>query len=455
MKEEHSVSPRLGAGEKISFALGNIGNIPIMTLINSYLLIFYTDVCGLPMAAVGTLFLITKLLDGLNDPIMGFLVDHLNVTKLGRFRSCLLFGSIICGLNYLLLWLGPAYVPAALKLAVAYLSYILIGITFDLMDIPLNSLIPVMTDDMKQRNVLSLIKGASYLVGGMIVSVAAPLVITSTGDPRLGYIILICAAVAVVIVFSVIAALGVRERVKPISGEKYKLSQLFPMLGTAPVLIAFCATLLFGIGSGVMTGSNSYFATYVLGDLKILSAASGMSVIGMVPALILAPVLSNKFGKRFVFGGGLCVSGGAMLLRLLNTASVPLLYVSFALVGVGTGVMMTVMYGIQADNVDYVELRKNIRAEGAIASLSSFVTKAASGIGGALPAYIMAATGYVANQKQTARALGGITFSDVTLPAILTLAAGILFLCLYPITNQKLAEIEATLKQRREQAGKA
>lgn len=154
---------KIGLREKAAFACANVGNVPIMALISGYLLIFYTDVCGMNPFAVGTLFLITKLLDGVNDPIMGFVVDHLKPGRLGRFRPCLIFGTIICGLNYILLWLGPAYAPDGLKLLIAYISYILIGITFDLMDIPLNSMIPVMSDDMKERNLLSLIKGAAYM----------------------------------------------------------------------------------------------------------------------------------------------------------------------------------------------------------------------------------------------------------------------------------------------------
>jgi len=403
------------------------------------------------LAAIGTLFLITKIIDGVNDPIMGYIVDHLRPSKLGRFRSCLLIGSIICGLNYLLLWLEPAYAPDALKLIIAYISYLLIGITFDLMDIPLNSLIPVMTDDMKERNTLSLIKGIGYMAGAMILGIAAPLVITASDDPRLGYTILIVVSVAIVISFSVIGALGVKERVQPISDKKYTLKQLIPILGMAPVLVTFLTTLCFGIGSGVMSGSSTFFATYVLGDLALLAGAAGMTIIGIVPSMILAPLIANKIGKRAIYGGGLCIAGLAMLMRLVSVTSVPLLYLSYALVGVGIGVMMTVMYGIQADNVDYVEMKKNIRAEGAIASLSSFITKAAGGIGGALPAFILSLTGYVANQQQTASALKGITFSATTLPALLSIAASLLFIFLYPIGKKNLSEIEATLRARREE----
>lgn len=77
----------IGFKEKTAFAMANIGNIPIMTLMSGYLLIFYTDVVGLNAADIATLFLITRILDGINDPVMGFVIDHLPRTKLGRFAD--------------------------------------------------------------------------------------------------------------------------------------------------------------------------------------------------------------------------------------------------------------------------------------------------------------------------------------------------------------------------------
>ena len=93
--------------EKLAFFTVNIGNIPIMTLLGSFLLLFYTDVVGLDPIQIGTLFLFSRVLDGLNDPIMGFVIDHLPRTKWGRFRPYLILGTVILCLNYLVLWLGP------------------------------------------------------------------------------------------------------------------------------------------------------------------------------------------------------------------------------------------------------------------------------------------------------------------------------------------------------------
>ena len=65
---------------------------------------------------------------------MGYIIDHIRPGRLGRFRTVLLIGTVVCTLNYALLWFGPLYAGSTLlKLIIAYISYILIGITFDLM----------------------------------------------------------------------------------------------------------------------------------------------------------------------------------------------------------------------------------------------------------------------------------------------------------------------------------
>ena len=85
--------------EKASFFVVNFGNIPIMTLISGFLLIFYTDVVSLDPGAVAIIFLITRIIDAFNDPILGYIVDHIPKTKWGRFRPYIVLGIMICAIN--------------------------------------------------------------------------------------------------------------------------------------------------------------------------------------------------------------------------------------------------------------------------------------------------------------------------------------------------------------------
>jgi len=436
--------------EKLAFGMVNFGNIPIMITIGAFLLFFYTNVVGLDPAAVATLFLLSRLFDAFSDPLLGYLIDRLPRTKLGRFRTYLLIGVVICSINFVLLWFGPLWVPAA-QMLVAYVTYLLIGITFSLMDIPLNSLIPAMTDDQGERGSLAATRGLSQMVGAMIISMVAPVLLASVEDQVTAFYILIFSVVAVILIFSVVGVMGVRERIMPAKHNvKYELKDLLTFIKAKPVLVTFCATVLFVTSTTVASSSNIFFFTHVLDNMLAEMGLVGlMSMIGLLPAIAVSGRLSRKFGKKRIFILGLFINAVTTLVRLLSVTNFPLILITSALSGIGTGFFTAIMPSIQADNVDYIDYEHKFRAEGAIASLNSFSVKAGQAVGGAFPGYILAFTGFIPNVAQTDTALMGIIFSTIVLPAIIMLLAVLVFGVGYKLNSDKMDEITRTLRKRR------
>ena len=403
--------------EKLSFAMANFGNIPVMTLINGYLLIFYTNICGLSPAACATLFLIARFLDAINDPLVGFIIDHLPTRKMGHFRPTLILGTILCSANFLLLWFGPMLSTSG-KLAIAYVSYILLGVLFPVMDISLNSLLPVMTEDMKERNSLSSIKGLAYVIGALVIGVAAPLILGDTSNKQ-GYINLVLIMTAVIFFFSIIGTMGVKERVKPQMENSYSVKELFKILSQKPVYITFLAVLLYSIGSNIVNAANTYFYTYIFEDLTLASIITLITCVTVFPATMVIGNLIGRFGKKKMYAIGLALAGLAPIIRLLDVRSIPLLIVSVLIAGIGAGFAAPLNYGIQADNTDYIEMSMGIRAEGAVASLSSFVSKCAMGIGGAIPGYLLQLAGFDSKAAvQNDDVINVIVLCVLILPAI-------------------------------------
>lgn len=438
--------------EKLSFAMANFGNIPIMTLINGYLLIFYTNICGLSPAACATLFLIARFLDAINDPLVGFMIDHLPTRKMGHFRPTLILGTILCSANFLLLWFGPMLSTSG-KLAIAYVSYILLGVLFPVMDISLNSLLPVMTEDMKERNSLSSIKGLAYVIGALVIGVAAPLILGDTSNKQ-GYINLVLIMTAVIFFFSIIGTMGVKERVKPQMENSYSVKELFKILSQKPVYITFLAVLLYSIGSNIVNAANTYFYTYIFEDLTLASIITLITCVTVFPATMVIGNLIGRFGKKKMYAIGLALAGLAPIIRLLDVRSIPLLIVSVLIAGIGAGFAAPLNYGIQADNTDYIEVSMGIRAEGAVASLSSFVSKCAMGIGGAIPGYLLQLAGFDSKAAvQNDDVINVIVLCVLILPAIVNVVAIVIFSKGYPITKEKLNEQICLMREKRSKSG--
>lgn len=438
--------------EKLSFAMANFGNIPVMTLINGYLLIFYTNICGLSPAACATLFLIARFLDAINDPLVGFMIDHLPTRKMGHFRPTLILGTILCSANFLLLWFGPMLSTSG-KLAIAYVSYILLGVLFPVMDISLNSLLPVMTEDMKERNSLSSIKGLAYVIGALVIGVAAPLILGDTSNKQ-GYINLVLIMTAVIFFFSIIGTMGVKERVKPQMENSYSVKELFKILSQKPVYITFLAVLLYSIGSNIVNAANTYFYTYIFEDLTLASIITLITCVTVFPATMVIGNLIGRFGKKKMYAIGLALAGLAPIIRLLDVRSIPLLIVSVLIAGIGAGFAAPLNYGIQADNTDYIEVSMGIRAEGAVASLSSFVSKCAMGIGGAIPGYLLQLAGFDSKAAvQNDNVINVIVLCVLILPAIVNVVAIVIFSKGYPITKEKLNEQIRLMREKRSKSG--
>ena len=444
---------RIGMKEKLAYFSVNIGNIPIMTLIGSFLLIFYTDVAGLDPAAVATMFIITRVLDGLNDPIMGYIVDHLPNTRWGRFRPYIVIGTAICGLNYILLWLGPSMATYN-KLAIAYVSYFLIGISFDLMDVPLNSLIPVMSANEKERGSLAVIKSLGYGIGGILFTIPIVPFVLAFPTQQLGYHAVILIAVAFTIGFSAIGTAGIKERIKPVTKERYKAKDLLKIFSLTPVLGLFFTSLLGSI-AGASTGASAmYYFTYVVGDASLFSTFAIITVLLGGVGFLIAIYLIRKIGNKSIWIYGTIFT----IIPVIPVLFIPPSETWWALFflgmsRIGASFAGVVNYAMQADLMDYIEWRRGFRSEGAIASTFSFIVKAGMGIGAAIPGYIFAATGYVPDlHPQAPLAILGINVAFIGFPLILTILSVVCMLFLYPITKTASKQIQADLAKKREGA---
>ena len=441
--------------EKIAFFYLNAGTVTGSALIAGALLLFYTDVAGLDPAKIGIMFLIARIFDGFNDPVQAYIIDHLPRTKMGRFRLYLIIGAFLFSINFVLAFFGPYWATSG-KMVVAWITYLMLDMTSCIMTIPNDCMLPVMTDDPKDRNLLALIKGVAVTFGNLIVGMPLPLLLASMPDNQAGaFGIVVFGGAIVMIVFVSLGTLGVKERIPAEPEQKYTARELLTIVLQRPVYALFLSYLLINIAAISSATVSLYFFTYVVKNLTVMPLLSVASIVGGLCGVPIAPILANRYGKRTSFMIGALIMFLACALRLINVTAIPLLLLTAGITTFGSSMAHPIAYGIMADNTDYIEFKLNKRAEGAVASLNSLVAKASAGIGGALVGLVLAWTGYIAPIQgsgvieQTQQAQNGIILLMVGLPTLANLVAAVLFRLLYPLTNDKMKEITEELRSRR------
>ena len=146
-RAERPTSARRACGcpQYLGYGAGDAANNLAFSMTSMFLLLYYTDVVGIAATTVGTLFLVVRVFDGFADLFAGRIVDKTN-TRWGRFRPYLLFAAV----PLLLLNVAVFTVPdlgATGTLVYAYVTYLLFGLAYSLVNIPYGSLATAMTQD--------------------------------------------------------------------------------------------------------------------------------------------------------------------------------------------------------------------------------------------------------------------------------------------------------------------
>lgn len=141
---------RLTWTAKISYGLGAFGKDLVYAIVATFYMFYLTDICKISPVFIGNLFLVARLFDAVNDPVMGLVVDNTR-TRWGKFRPWILLGTILNAIVLFFLFLNPG-LSGTQQLVYIAATYILWGLTYTLMDIPFWSMIPSLTDDEKERD---------------------------------------------------------------------------------------------------------------------------------------------------------------------------------------------------------------------------------------------------------------------------------------------------------------
>jgi len=459
-------SKKLKFSEKVAYGFGDLACSMFWTLFSMFLLFFYTDVFGISAAAAGTMFLVARLWDTLNDPLMGMIGDRTK-TRWGKFRPYLLFVAFPFALIAVLTFTTPDLSSTG-RLIYAYITYTLMMMVYTAVNVPYASLLGVMTKDSNERTSLASFRFLGGFTGGLIVTASANSLVdyfSIGGNMAAGYQKTIAIYAILAAIFFILTFAGTKERLDPEEVEastfKEDLRDLarnrpwFIMLGAAVSVLIFNSLR----GSAIL-----YYFKYFVGDQNmmffgdvshgVLSAA--FMTIGQVAAIlgvILAIPLAGKIGKKnsFMLSGLVC-AGLSILFFFVPPHQILVIFVINIFISMSSSLVFPLIWAMYGDVSDYSEWKTGHRATGLIFSSSSMSQKMGWTLGGAISGWILAAFGFVANAIQTEQSIIGIRLM-ISIFAAAGALLSVAFMYFYPLSEKYMLGIKDKLEEARAKSG--
>lgn len=406
-------------GKRIGYGIGDLGCNLVFSTMASYLMVFYTDVFGITAAAAGTMMLVTKFIDAMTDTGMGLIVDRTH-TKWGQGRPYFVVGAIPFAVFTFLTFFIPDLGSSG-KLVWAYVTYCLLCTAYTVVNIPLNTIVPRLTSDIHERDILVSTRMICAMFGTAIVmSITAPLVnFFGQGNEARGYLttMTIYGIVAMLIFFVTFAS--TKEVVPPtVSHEKTSLKNDFKGL-TGQAWILFLLNLFYFSLYVVRSTTVIYYFKYNLGRSDWLSLVGILGILSGLPMLLALPSLEKKFSKRNLMFASVIIYVAGDLLIYFGRNSAFCLLAGLVITGLGIYGIFGLTFSMQPDVIDYSEYKKNASVSGLIAAIQGFFVKGGMGLTSFIIGAFLKNGGYVANAEQTSRALSYIEICFIWIPIVL------------------------------------
>ncbi len=465
---------KIGIKEGIGYALGDAGNLFVLTYVSSYLKVFYTDILKIAESKITTLLLIARLWDAINDPLWGNLIAKKKPNKDGKFRPFIKWFAIPIGIMAMLCFVNfRSFTNSELVvLAFMYITYIGFGMMYTTVNIPYGSLASVITDDPEGRTLLSTFRSIGAGLGGAVPLLIGPMIIyTVTGVNEQGEAVKAADAGGMFKFAVIMGILSIvsfflcfkttKERVPSEEEPSVDVKKIYKgMLTSRPFIAAAVSGIL--ISGQLQFGSlNQYlYKNYFENtDLSIIGTIA--NYLPMCVMIFFMPKLVKKFGKQELCGASTLLSAIASILMFFivplcdRTTTAPVVFMIFTfIIGFGYSFVSITNWAIITDVIDYQEYKTGIRSESAVYAVYTFcrnLGQTLADVGGMrLLSTVAGYDGATMGDKGYIPEVGdGILFVCTLIPAIVYTLVFIIFKFVYPLNKEKLDTMYASLRESR------
>lgn len=443
---------RLTFREKFAYGLGDTASNFYFQAFNLFLVYYYTDIFGLPTAAVGTLMFVTPILIAALNPVIGVLADRTD-SRWGKFRPWILWGAVPYGVLGYLMFANPALGPGG-KLVYAWITYTLTLIVYAAINTPYGALMGVMSPSSEDRTSLSSYRFACAFTGTLLIGWLVPWLKDCLsgvgGGPADGFrhTMTIFAVVSVAMFFYTFA--NTRERVVPPPSQDSSIAQdLRDLRANGPWLVLFFVAFLNLANVGMRSGAGIYYFKYCVGHEASLGTFNLVGFLCFIGGAMSTKLWTRYFSRRKLLIWLTCVNAlGIGACYFVDPRNLPLLYTLNILASFAAGPTPAIVWSMYADTADYGEWKFGRRATGLIFSATVFAQKVGLALGSATIGWLLAYVGFAANAVQSPRAVHGIILLFSLLPGALALLAG-LAVWFYQLDEPQVKQMERELAARR------
>ena len=444
-----------GVKDEIGYVFGDMAGSFVNLFVDAYFLIFCTNVLGISAGWMGTLFLVARLWDAINDPIMGSFPDRWMIGKSGdKFKPWIKIFMLPLALSGVLCFFNVPLEGIALHAYVAF-AYVLYGMSYTGTSMPFGAMASVVSDDPIQRSKLSRARSIGGTIVGIVGLSIVPVVCfdkqSNILPERFTLIAVIFGVLSIISYFVLLNFTQERIRQNTEKTEKFNYGKVLkatvhnrPLIG---VMVATLGSMLF------ITGSNqvrSYIFKEYYARTDVMSIISLATIPILVICFPLVPKLVAKFGKKATLMAAIISSTIFSVIPVVMEIKNVYVYSALVVLGtIGQTVFTMLIWALVTDCLDYSEWKFHERSDGSMYSLYTFSRKIGSTIASTGVSFGLAAIGFVSgsNVVQTAEAVNGIYFLVNIIPvvtcALELIGVGLIFNLNKETTEQMYAELKA------------
>ncbi|MGD0805971.1 MAG: MFS transporter, partial [Anaerolineales bacterium] len=392
---------KLSRKTKLAYGAGDLGAAIVTTINGFFLLNFLINVAGLRPGIAGTILLIVKIWDAVNDPIIGWLTDH-TVSRLGRRRPWLLIAAIPFAVTFFLQWVVPPFNDAG-KFVYYLVVAVFLDLAFTAVNVPYAALTAELTQDYDERTRLSSVRMSFSIIGGVLAAFFTGIIVSQfPNNPALGYSTSAAIWAFAIAIPCFITFFGTREpdfaiNAKPApEGPGFFEGLRIAFRNKAFIMVTLIYMLSWLAIQFAQNNLQIFTKDWIRMDMTLFSfLLLAIQFSTFIWVLIWAKV-SDRIGKQKVYylGAGFFVLALMGMFFLRPGGTVPIFLLG-AMAGIGISVGYLVPWSMVPDVIELDELETGQRREGIFYGFFVFLQKMGLAVGLFVSGWALELSGYI------------------------------------------------------------